>query len=318
MIILDVIILAFIALLFYRGFKRGYLVSVVGIVGLFCSYAGAYFLFEPVGLLLSESYEIPNFISYSISGIAVFITIYLLFSVLSMILSRTRKKRINEGSLISAVDQWLGGFLGATVGVVIVCVFIWMYNLSQLSPAGDVVPDVSGSIAGKVSKAAIEYGTYAMASALIEDEQTAKMVARTISDPASTADDIKKIMDNPKIDELKKDTDFLEAVKNGDTKRLVSNKKLTALINDPETLATAKDLGIIPRNADSAFLQQEASEKLAKIGHGINEIQNDPQLLKILEDPEIQQKLQNMDIQGLMMDPEFNEIVQKIMDLSDL
>ncbi len=307
-----------IALFFYRGYRRGVLVTAISVGGLILAYVFAYVTFKPIGLMIEHFFNVPRVGAYALGGLAAFLPLYLIFSVLSFMVNRRRKKSIKEKGedSVNPVDKWMGGVAGAAVGAVMAVLCIWVYNMAQFSPAGEKLPDLSQSAAGKASSAVIEKGSYAMAKKLIKDENASRALSAAVSDPARTASNLKEIVSDPKFKDLASDPAFQAAVETGDPEKIMRSDALRKVLEDEDLLERGRELGLVDSEDDAEDLMRKAADGIARLGQGIEEIRQDPEVREMMNNPEILRKIETQDISGLMTDRGFHELVSRVMELT--
>ena len=318
LLIVDIIAVLILSYFFFKGFRRGFIISVLGIVGLICAYIGAYLLYQPLGSWFQERYELPNIAAYAVGGLCAFICIYLFFSVISGFISWRRRRMAKKDGVeeVGLLDKVLGGALGVVIGGAVVVMLFWLYNMAQISPVGKKLPDLSGSASARASEAAVRSGAYAIAKNTTKDKDLSNAIARSVSNPLKMTENVQKIMEHPKVEALSADPEFLGSVLHGDEELIRKNPALNDMLEDPEVMNIARELGLVAYNEKPEELKDEAAKKLARIGRNFGKIQNDPEIQAILNDRDVQAKLESQDIAGLLKDQKFHKLIKRVMEVS--
>jgi uncharacterized membrane protein required for colicin V production len=317
-IIVDILALLILLYYFFRGYRRGFVISVLGIIGLICASLGAYLLFRPLGDWFQATYNLSPVVSYAIAAISAFIVIYVFFFIISGFISwrrRARAKREGEPEVAFA-DKLLGGILGAVIGFILIVVLVWVYNMVQFSVFSGKLPDINSTVSGRSAEAAIRAGTNLMAKKMTRDPEMSQTIARTMTNPARTAVDMQKLLNHPKVEALADDQEFLGAVLKGDEAIILKTPAFNEMLDDPEVMRIATDLGLMSPGEKPEAIKKEAAARLAKVGRNFDKIKNDPEVQEILQDKEIQEKIDKEDVQGLLTDPKFHRLLKRALEIS--
>ena len=93
---IDLAVLAVLALAAFVGWRRGTLRMVLAVIGVVGGYIGAIFLYRPLGRIVAQASKLPPMVSYAIGGMVAFFLASLLVKVVSRSLER-RLAREQQG-----------------------------------------------------------------------------------------------------------------------------------------------------------------------------------------------------------------------------
>ena len=317
MAVLAVDVMALIIMLLYisRGYRRGLIVSILSLAGLLAACASSYMFYKPAGRMIAERYDAPDYVTLALGAVMVFFCVLMLFSIITRIVSwrmRVRAQSV-EGATLTWIDKTLGSLLGAIIGLTIIVALLWGYQLAQFTKAGKFLPDISSSIAVETSSSIIEMGTYLLAGSSMSDKDMARALAKSVSNPKKTAKDMQILLQNPSAQKLINDAEFVDAMLAGNEKRVKRNRTLNRMLDDPEVIKKAQELGLVSDKYEAAEMKNDVARKLAKIGGEIGKIRNDPKVQKILQEPEFAEKLQKGDFRDLANDERFGTLLNRVL-----
>ena len=118
--LIDVVILILLGFGAYRGFKKGFLVEVIALLGLVLSLVGA-IVFLDFGVAHFKVYfhEYQNFLPY-VSFIGIFILLLLLFSFIAKLISSAISMTV-----LGSLDRFIGAGFGVLKWVFGISLFFW-------------------------------------------------------------------------------------------------------------------------------------------------------------------------------------------------
>jgi len=125
--IVDIIIVIILGLGAYEGFKQGFLMSIVGLVGFVVAIILGFYFLEPMAGWLAEKVREVN-LGYPIAG---FLVIFFISMILIRVVGWTLKKLINI-ILLGGIDSAAGGVLGALKAGFFISLFLWFTTEFQM------------------------------------------------------------------------------------------------------------------------------------------------------------------------------------------
>jgi len=111
----------------YEGFKQGFLMSIVGLVGFVVAIILGFYFMDPMAGWLAENVREVN-LGYPIAG---FLVIFFISMILIRVVGWTLKKLINI-ILLGGIDSAAGGVLGALKAGFFISLFLWFTTEFQM------------------------------------------------------------------------------------------------------------------------------------------------------------------------------------------
>ena len=130
----DIVLLIFAVFGAWGGYKEGFLMEVVSILGLIL---GIFLGFKLMGegmIILEEEFNVDRSTLPYVSFIVIFIGVVLLVRVLGSLLRASLDK-----SFLGSVDQALGGVLGVFRTLFMISVVLWILDSLKLTPKDEWV-----------------------------------------------------------------------------------------------------------------------------------------------------------------------------------
>jgi hypothetical protein len=128
-------------------------------------------------------------------------------------------------------------------------------------------------------------------------------------------EDVQRIKQNPEVAALARDAQFTDAVFKGDAEAIKGNPRWNRLMEDPEFLRCARDLGLLPAESDAASTREQAADQLARVGRKMTQIGADPEVQDLLRDKAFQETLNDGDLGKLMQDERTWELAGRVMQI---
>lgn len=129
----DIIILGIIALLAYKGFRRGVLSELLSIISIYFSFVITAIFYERMALLLQSIIDMPSWVAQMSCFAAVFFAVWLLTWVVRVLLKAVLRKRLSKSSqtmgtmgTMGKLSKIGGVIIGILNGVLIISIF-FMY-----------------------------------------------------------------------------------------------------------------------------------------------------------------------------------------------
>ncbi|WP_111669259.1 CvpA family protein [Algoriphagus litoralis] len=118
---IDIVILIVLALGAYEGYKKGLLMSIVGLIGFVIAIIlGVYFM-DPVSKMLAERLDELSFAFPVFAFLIVFFITLLIVNIAGWIL-----KKMMDMILLGSVDSLAGAILGIVKSAFFVSLFMWL------------------------------------------------------------------------------------------------------------------------------------------------------------------------------------------------
>jgi len=125
----DIVILILAAFGAWSGFREGFLMEVISLLGMVIGIFLGFKLMGEVMILLDDRFDIDRSTLPYISFIVIFIVVVLLVRLLGSLVKNSIDK-----SFLGSVDQALGGGLGALRTLFTLSVVLWILDSLKMSP----------------------------------------------------------------------------------------------------------------------------------------------------------------------------------------
>ena len=313
--IIDIVVLIYLGYSVVTGYKRGFLLSLITLAGIVCSYLGAYLLGPAVGTVIHDQYSSPKIVSMVIGSMIVFFIIALIFSSTKNYLILKNKKTVKQKDRkkqLSITSRISGATIKFCVALIMVSVAIWGYSLLRVSPMKSLVPAVDASIALKVSRSIINQGAYMVISSLVPERDKARRLANLISRPEKSLNNVNNVVNNPRMREMLADKTFMDDLLSGDQDKILANEKFAAVMDDEEVMEQVKNLDA-SESADNDEYKKQFAQKMATMGAKIKIFIDDPEVKKNIESLKADDLLKAENVKELLTDSRFMDLADKFM-----
>lgn len=291
------------------GAWRGALSAGMRLVSLVAAYALSVFLAPAV----AGAFTLPRVVAVPLGGTLVFVAAYFGLGLLSLVLS-FMERRWRGDFPRTAFDRGFGGFFGVLRGGLLVLLVgwlaLWVDALRVAGPLG-MVPALGSSRVAEVTQKTVEAG---VGLAVGKDTAGGRMTTKMMSHPGETAAALQGLVDNPRIEELRRDELFWTYVAAGSYDAALNRGSFLGIAHDESLRNQMGDLGLVSEHAavDPRLFRNSVREVLAEIGPRIRNLQDDPEVRRLLADPEVQQALAAGDTLALLRHPGFQALVQRV------
>lgn len=124
MALLDIILLAFLGLFAFKGYKDGFVLSIINVVILLVSlFLTVLYVNEVADYLSSYLYLLGDSTIQVVAFALLFIVIYILLSFVANIL-----KVLNSIPLVGSLNKFLGALFGFFKGILILSIIVFLFN----------------------------------------------------------------------------------------------------------------------------------------------------------------------------------------------
>ncbi len=225
--------LALACLLFFavRGYLKGFIPALFGILALVLGYAAMFTGAEPLGNIFVERELLPKLIAYSAAGLVIFVAVQFILGAVS----RALEKRLSPTDVKKGMGRayWFaGGAIGLVSGACVAMIIVWgvlFYRAARAQIKSGEKRRGPETISERVTSRAMTAIARTLAGTKrAEDSALLSTVLRVVEDPQEGIDDIKKkvrkrlpsvgagdigesaeeILENPAIKELMDDERF--------------------------------------------------------------------------------------------------------------
>jgi hypothetical protein len=300
--IIDIFALIVLLFFFLSGWRKGLLLSSLGIARVVLAYGMAYLSGRYLGSWLGEFFYRPRIVIIPVTAGMTFILITFAFHLtMSRIREKHRAKEKQEEKFhLPYYRCFLGGLVSMAAGLLSMIFIFWLSDLAVTGLSGQNIAGSNHSVFGRFARRATYEGVYALTASEGRESQAAAM-ARVISNPAKGLNHLQQLLSSTSIRQVIADRQLPADLLSGSAQQIYNNESIQQMIGDQATREELLELGIIDRRESEI----EFCEKLARFGQNEN-IQTSLQNLKARD------LLRKDRILKLIRDPDFDIIVAEV------
>jgi uncharacterized membrane protein required for colicin V production len=307
---LDLLLLALVGVAAGFGAARGALASAVGLGALLGAYAAALLAAPSLGPGLAAASGLPPVLGAPVAGILAFALAHVLLRLLGRWLRRVEARRV--GLDRSALDRIGGAILGALRGGLTAALLAWLALLAdglRVSGMAPSLPPLGHSAAASLTGSAVEAG----ALAALGEDPAGRVAARLAGRPAETLAELDAVLADPRVVALREDALFWSEVEHGETDVALHRASFVRLARDTALRRRLHGLGVVDERAaeDPAAFRDAMAEVLAELGPRLRALREDPDLERLLQDPEAVAMARSGNHLGLVSDPRVRAIAAR-------
>lgn len=332
--ITTIIFFALLAFFTWRGYQKGFIGSIIRVLGWIVAYPAAIVFTKPTAKLIMQHTALDGLLVYFIAGSAIFLLVSFLVSLLLNLLAKLipETDATQVGSRIGGAS--IGVLMGALVGLLVVYAIglvltpkvqpIQNEQTVDLSltennsdntnraPATGVpnVRDLAKSNDSFIEASAKKLMGNAAATAVdlaLDDKTTTQITKAFVENPQSMLTHVQQVANDGQMKNLMADEKIQSILNTGDTRALMRDPAFKELMNNPSVQALMSQSDV---NSDAG--SQAAAEKMVQAWNRVQTIKHDPRVIAIISDPEFQQQLNSSNKLPLMMNPKLNQLTEII------
>ena len=308
---LDLIFILAIVIFVLRGWWRGFIEGLCGLVGFICGYVGAYAFCQPVSEVVKRYLPAaPLPLSLALSGFLIFLAFTSIASLIGYFIRRWKMGKLEGEELASAIENDRDN--GATLGLVQGILFVLFISLIlSMIPEDNMVGkklEVADSAFIDLVRPLGPHVFGQLAAATTGSPASARVVAAVVRDPQAAQKAAQKVFTSSSIQSLVNDPSFLDKVANGDPNSVAQDPRLAGLLQDPELVGALRDLGL--SDEDMKFSKEDAAKAIVQVRAVLDDVQKmalkaveSGQLPKALDTPQVRQALATGNVQELLKEP---------------
>lgn len=184
-------------LLFFavRGYLKGFIPALFGILALVLGYAAMFAGSEPLGNILVERELLPKLVAYSAAGLVIFVAVQFILGAVS----RALEKRLSPTDVRRGMGKayWFaGGAIGLASGACVAMIVVWgvlFYRAARVQIKSGEKHRGPETISERATSRAMTAIARTLAGTKrAEDSALLSTVLRVVEDPGKGIDDIKK------------------------------------------------------------------------------------------------------------------------------
>lgn len=305
--------IVFISIVF-KGYKNGFMLSIIGFTVFIAAYYLSYILAEPVGKIIYAVTGLYRFIAVPIGGFVVFFLVNLIGVIPTIFYKRAMRTEIksDDGKSTylykpSFFSRFSGMCLMLPIALFMVSFVYWADRVLNPKNSTEIKRMVSFP-----AKSAVESG---LECALSDDDPKCfdpEKLSKLISNPIETSDKINAVINDPDIKELIKDKRFIDAIRTANKEKIYNNKNFSWLLADDDAMKKLHEIGFVPKNYKSADYKEQLVDRLIKVGERMKEIQKEPEFGPLIEKFQTKDGITKEKVSKLLSDKRFLKLVDKM------
>ncbi|HBZ69099.1 MAG TPA: hypothetical protein DEP35_04870 [Deltaproteobacteria bacterium] len=312
---MSVDLLSLLLLLAYTaiGAWRGALASALGIFRLVAAYGASLLAGAELGDAAAASLDVAPLLGAIIVGTVAFVATLGVLGIASRVLLAYDRRNLGAEPL-SALERvggaLLGGLRGAVVVLLVGWLTAWVDDVATALPES-MLPHPGPSRVGELAERAVEAG----AGALLDQQSPGgRMTVQLLAHPAESIEGLKAVLANGRLEALRDDTQFWQALAAGDVDSALARGSFRSLPYDAELRHDFARVGLVaPSAAESpAAFEQAMIETTRQLAPRIAGLQSDPQFQSLVQDAHVRDALQKGDRWALLRDPRFQLLATRL------
>ncbi len=300
--VIDVLAIIILLFFFLSGWRRGLLLSTLGVGRVVLAYSMAYFLGRYLGSWLGEMLYRPRIVMIPVTAGLTFALVSFGFHITMLKIRATHQAREEQEEHYHLPYHrcLLGGLISMAAGLLSMVFIFWLGDLLLTGVSGRGVPGADRSVFGRFARRATYEGVYLVTAREGRESQAAAM-ARVISNPAQGLSHLQRVLEADSVRQLLMDRQLPEDLLSGDAERIQQNASMQRLFNDDATRTELIELGVISRRETQASF----CNKLSRFGRNEN-------IQASIQDLKARDMLRTDRMLELIRDPEFDIIVAEV------
>lgn len=300
-IVIDILASLLLLFFFMTGWRKGWVLSMLGVMRVILAYSAAYFAGRYLGYWLGGTLYRPRIVMIPVVAGLTFILITSIFHFkMWSIRKRHHEKEVEEEYRMPWQSRLIGGTINLAAGLLSLILLFWLGDLFMTGVAGRSIPGTDQSMFGRFSRRAAYECIYFSLSKDGRESQAAAM-ARVISNPAKGMSHLERLLAADSVQQILTDRQFAKDLLSGDPERIEQNEALNRLFDDRATLEEFRELGLVSSKETKSGL----CEKLSRFGRN-------PDIQISIENLKDKHLLRTDKIPQLIRDPDFDVIVSEV------
>lgn len=329
----TLVFFALLAFFTWRGYQKGFIGSIVRILGWIVAYPAAIVFTKPLAELLMRHTALDGVIVFFIAGASIFLLVSLLVSLILHGISRLvpANETVEMSSKIGGAG--VGVLMGALVGLLAVYFLGLLLNPKpqvlpeQVQVAESMTPPQTAtrnqaitevpsirdlekhndSFIEASAKKLIGAAAATAVDLVLEDKTAAQITTAFVQDPQSMLTHIQQVANDGQMKNLLAEEHIQSILTTGDTHALTRDPAFQEMMNNESVQAL-----LAQSDVSSEKGSQAAAEKMVSAWNRVQRIKHDPRVIAIISDPEFQQQMNSPNKLSLLTNPKLNELASII------
>jgi len=261
----------------WRGYNRGVIHSTKGLLSVLSAYVVSYFLVGIVADFLQKFFTLPTPLSYLFAILILFFGTSILVRYLVGVYTKRLELQDEEQEFERELARVPGAVIGCAIGCILGVILVWfsgiMMDTVQLKQKGvqsfsDRQVDPLRKIAGNVVGGAVGF---VVAQKTGENSLAPTMVAKLISDPVDTSQQLSQLKNSDDVKRIQSDPRFIALSQKPEFQALRDHPTPTALLTSPVLkelteiiFSQSHSSAVTHENASSATPQEQKFDAVKK------------------------------------------------------
>jgi uncharacterized membrane protein required for colicin V production len=324
---------ALLAFFTWRGYQKGFIGSIVRILGWIVAYPAAIVFTKPLATLLMRHTALDGLLVYFVAGASIFLLVSFLVSLILHGISRLIPKndKVEISSKIGGAG--VGILMGALVGLLVVYFLgLLLTPKPHVNPEQTLVGEAATPAQEQISrqpapnvpsirdlqkhndsfieasaKKLIGAAASTAVNLALEDKTAAQITTAFVQDPQSMLTHIQQVTNAGQMKNLLADEHIQSILTTGDTHALKRDPAFQEMMANQSVQALLSQSDVSSEEGSQA-----AAEKMVAAWSRVQTIKHDPRVIAIINDPEFQQQINSPNKLQLLTNPKLNQLASII------
>jgi uncharacterized membrane protein required for colicin V production len=324
---------ALLAFFTWRGYHKGFIGSIVRILGWIVAYPAAIVFTKPLATLLMRHTALDGLLVYFVAGASIFLLVSFLVSLMLHGISRLIPKndKVEISSKIGGAG--VGVLMGALVGLLVVYFLgLLLTPKPHVNPEQTLVGEAATPAQEQISrqpapnvpsirdlqkhndsfieasaKKLIGAAASTAVNLALEDKTAAQITTAFVQDPQSMLTHIQQVTNDGQMKNLLADEHIQSILTTGDTHALKRDPAFQEMMANQSVQALLSQSDVSSEEGSQA-----AAEKMVAAWSRVQTIKHDPRVIAIINDPEFQQQINSPNKLQLLTNPKLNQLASII------
>lgn len=247
-----IIFITIIAFFCYRGYRKGLLGSLCGILSLLAGYLSAIFNGSQLAKIIESEFQLKGIVGFISASLVLFFGAVLIVNMLFKLFDKVRPSK-PEASALSAYG---GACAGAIVGMVVAIAIVWTFafvrdiRTSDTQVALSPIEKLTNQTASNVVKTALSIGS--------ARPELSRLSAALIEAPVEITRQAKRLSRSNYLSQLLNNPGNQAVLNTGNAKAVQQLPDFKQLAGNPDMQALARSAGLLDKSVDNSQSMEAA------------------------------------------------------------